>query len=339
MEELGAVIIAAGLSSRMGKFKPLLPVNKTSFIKCIIDTIRQSCIETIVVVTGYHSAELEEHLLQSTVILVHNERYASTQMLDSVQIGLHKLQDKCSKILITPADVPLVSLETYRKVLAQEADFVRPVFDGQTGHPVVLKQAIIPYVLEFKGTGGLRGAVESSSCSICDLLVDDPAVIMDTDTPEDYSRLLKYSYEQNKMEPDIHLDMQVWLSSDEILCGEGLFRFLELVQLTGSMQRACIGMRMSYSKAWKMLNYAENHMGIALINRIAGGVDGGSSELTSQGSELLWRYTSMKKELDEQAACIFKKHFKDFHLLNKEYPFTVLDEIGGFGLCGNYMIV
>jgi molybdate transport repressor ModE-like protein len=314
MEEFGAVIIAAGLSSRMGKFKPMLPVNKTSFIKCIIDTIRAAGIATIVVVTGYHSAELEEHLSQNTVILVHNERYASTQMFDSVCIGLRKLKNICSKILIIPADVPLVSVETYRKVLAQEADFVRPIFEGQAGHPVLLKQDMIPLILTYKGSGGLRGAVEASTRSICDLEVDDLAIIMDADTPEDYSRLVKYCSKINKLEPEIHLDMQVWLSSDEILCGEGLFRFLELVQLTGSMQRACNGMHMSYSKAWKMLNYAENHLGVTLIHRIAGGIDGGSSELTGQGSQLLRRYSSMKRELDEQAEVIFERHFKDFHL-------------------------
>jgi molybdate transport repressor ModE-like protein len=314
MEETCAVIIAAGLSSRMGRFKPLLPIHKTSFIKNIIHTIRDAGIATIVVVTGYRCTDLEEHLLQDSVILVHNERFASSQMLDSICIGLRKLQGKCSRVLITPADLPLVTVETYRKVLTQDADFVRPVFHKQAGHPVLLKQGLIPFLLDFKGSGGLRDAVESSSCSILNLVVDDPAIIMDADTPEDYSRLLRYYHEKNKIEREIHLDMQIWLSAEEILCGEGLFRFLELVKLTGSMQRACTAMKMSYSKAWKMVNYAEGHMGITLMDRVAGGAEGGCSELTKEGSDLLWRYTAMRRELDEQAVHIFEKHFKDFHL-------------------------
>lgn len=112
----GAVILAAGIASRMGDFKPLLPMGEESVIQNVVRVLREAGVQQIVVVTGYRKEVLEEHLKNASVMFVHNERFAQTKMFDSVKLGLEALDAACEKILLTPADVPLVRKETVQEI-------------------------------------------------------------------------------------------------------------------------------------------------------------------------------------------------------------------------------
>ena len=87
----GAVILAAGIASRMGDFKPLLPMGEESVIQNVVRVLREAGVQQIVVVTGYRKEVLEEHLKNASVMFVHNERFAQTKMFDSVKLGLDGL--------------------------------------------------------------------------------------------------------------------------------------------------------------------------------------------------------------------------------------------------------
>ena len=105
--EIGALIVAAGMSSRMGEFKPMLSIGSISVAQRVIATLNQAGVSKIVMVTGYNATMLERHLAGNGIIFLRNEAYETTQMFDSVKIGLAYLQDKCDKVLFTPVDVPL----------------------------------------------------------------------------------------------------------------------------------------------------------------------------------------------------------------------------------------
>ena len=93
----GALIPAAGLSSRMGRFKPLLPLGSSTFLDQLLHTMRAAGVGPVVIVTGWHAEEIEAHLAgQPEVFLVHNPEYARTQMFDSIRQGLPLLQSRCS---------------------------------------------------------------------------------------------------------------------------------------------------------------------------------------------------------------------------------------------------
>ena len=96
--KIGAVVAAAGLSSRMGAFKPLLPFDGTTVIRRCIANLRDAGASEIVVVTGHRGEELAAHLRGSGVIIAHNDRYEETQMFDSLCIGLRALsrQPSCT---------------------------------------------------------------------------------------------------------------------------------------------------------------------------------------------------------------------------------------------------
>ncbi|MDD3253481.1 MAG: NTP transferase domain-containing protein [Lachnospiraceae bacterium] len=314
MGKTGGVILAAGASSRMGRFKPMLPVGKTTFIKKTIAAMQKAGVDPVVVVTGYRAAKLQEHIKNTGVICVCNERFYETQMLDSVKLGIEKLLGTCDKILLTPVDVFAASDATYQKMKELDAGFARPVFGGRSGHPVLIGKQLFPAILAYQGERGLRGAIESSGETILNCPVDDPAVTMDADTPEDYRKLIAYSEGDTRGHQKVRPEMELRFATDEILCDEQFLQLMDLVRATGSLQKASNAMHMSYTKAWKIIKFVEKRTSTRLIDRMVGGEDGGRSELTEAGSEFVWRYQRMREELDWSAEHIFEKYFGDFYL-------------------------
>lgn len=192
MERLGGLILAAGLSSRMGMYKPLMEVDGESMIRHVVNMMKEAGASVIVVVTGYRREDLEAHLADDGVEFVFNADYAVTQQLESLKIGLSALQGRCDRIMISPADVPLVHKDTVSRLLQLEGDFIRPLYHGEPGHPVILEQDWLSYVLQYDGPGGLKGAMESSGCRLINFDVEDMGVILDNDTRQDFERLIRW---------------------------------------------------------------------------------------------------------------------------------------------------
>lgn len=198
MGKLAGVILAAGLSSRMGAFKPLLEVGGRSMAARVVELMQNAGADPVIVVTGHRHKELETHLAGRGLRFVFNPDYASTQQLESLQLALRALPGECERVLVSPADIPLVRPDTVARLLGLEEDFIRPRFGGKTGHPVVLSAGLIPYLLRYDGPGGLKGAIAQSGCMVRDIDVDDPGVLMDNDTPADFRRTLALYEEEVK---------------------------------------------------------------------------------------------------------------------------------------------
>jgi len=185
-----ALIVAAGLSSRMGAFKPMLQIGSESIIHRIISTFRQAGVTQIVIVTGHQADALEAHLANCDVTLLQNERYAQTQMFDSVKIGLEYLKDRCDRVFFTPVDVPLFTMETVRSLMVAEGSLIFPSFQNRRGHPISIDQSLISGILADSGEGGLKGALSRSGAAATYVLSEDPGILKDADTPEAFSELL-----------------------------------------------------------------------------------------------------------------------------------------------------
>ena len=188
--KIGAVVAAAGLSSRMGSFKPLLPFDGDTVIGRCIANLRGAGAEEIVVVTGHRGDELTAHLRSLGVTTVHNPDYACTQMFDSLKLGLRALPPDTDVVLLTPGDVPLVAPETIRALLAEEGGFVCPTHAERRGHPVALDAQYIGALLNYDGAGGLRGAVAALAIPVKEAEVADDGMLRDLDTPADYEEVL-----------------------------------------------------------------------------------------------------------------------------------------------------
>lgn len=94
--------------------------------------------------------------------------------------------------------------------------------------------------------------------------------------------------------------------------GPGTATLMELVAETGSLSAACKRMNMAYSKAWKMINKAEEDLGFPLMEGRRGGERGGRTLLTAQGEDFLWEYQKFAGEVRASMEEIFNKHFDKY---------------------------
>lgn len=189
-----ALVLAAGLSRRMGDFKPLLPLRGKTLIENSVGSALSGGAESAVVVTGHRADEVEDVLRRAfggRVRFVRNPGYAATDMLRSIQLGAAALP-ACEAFFLLPGDMPLVAADTYGRLLAarerEAASVIFPALHGRRAHPPLIDARLIPEILAFDGGGGLRGLWERHETGIRAVPVDDGGVRIDLDTPADYQR-------------------------------------------------------------------------------------------------------------------------------------------------------
>lgn len=308
MKRMGGVIVAAGLSSRMGVFKPLLPFEDTTIARHIVMMMKQNGADPIVMVTGYRASDLEDHLKDTGVRFLRNDHYTETQMFDSICMGIWAISDECDKIMIMPVDTPAIRPETFRQVMRIDADMVRTFYGGRPGHPILLKTETALALCDYKGEGGLKGAMENSGISITNLMVDDKGVNWDVDTQQEYQELIDWHYHRENGYP-IHPVIQVKLASSEAFFTSETARLIEDIARTGSIQEACVETGISYTKGSRMVKEAEKQLGFRILERWTGGNGGGGSRLTREGEKLISCYWNMQNQVQKAATDIFQDSF------------------------------
>ena len=279
--ETGAVVVAAGMSSRMGEFKPMLSIGSISIAQRVIATLRQAGASRIVVVTGYNAEELEWHLARSGVIFLRNEHYRTTHMFDSALIGL-------------------------RYLLASGAELACPVCGGSRGHPILMSAGVIDRILDDSGEGGLQGALSRCGVPMTFVEVDDPGILHDADTPEDYRELLELHNRQLGRPV-----LQIAVAREKKFLDSRVAMLLALTDETSSVRLACQRMQLSYSSGWNSINLLEKELGYAVVVRTQGGPKGGRSELTPKGRELLRAYEAYTQRVRATADELFAEYFPD----------------------------
>lgn len=305
--ETGALVVAAGMSSRMGDFKPMLSIGSISIAQRVVATLKQAGAGRVVVVTGYNAEELERHLASSGVVFLRNEKYRTTHMFDSALIGLRYLRDKCSQVLFTPVDIPLFTAATVEALINSGAELACPVCDGKRGHPILMGAGVIDSVLADTGEGGLSGALSRCGRELRLIEVDDPGILHDADTPEDYCELLKMHNSQ-LMRPMV----QVSICREKRFMDEKVSMLLTLTDETHSVRAACQRMQLSYSSGWNVIKRLEGELGYPIVARTQGGRRGGRSSLTERGRALVRAYEAYTRRVTEEADALFSEFFPDF---------------------------
>ena len=303
--QTAALIVAAGMSKRMGEFKPMLSIGSISIAQRVIATLQQSGVSKIVMVTGYNATALERHLSGNGVIFLRNDHYETTQMFDSVRIGLRYLKGKCDRVLFTPVDVPLFTAHTVRSILDSGASLACPMCEGKQGHPILIAESLIQEILLDCGEQGLKGAMDRCSEPLVRIDVEDPGTIHDADTPEDYASLVDYHNSQ-LVRPVVNVE----LAREMPFFDSRVAVLLTLIDETSSVRTACQRMQISYSSGWNLIRTLESQLKFSLILRSQGGIGGGMSILSEDGRKLLQLFNDYQNELRTQADVLFEKYFK-----------------------------
>ena len=302
--QTAALIVAAGMSSRMGDFKPMLSIGSITIAQRVVATFHQAGIRRIVMVTGFNAVTLERHLSGSGVIFLRNEQYETTQMFDSVRIGLQYLRGKCDRVLLTPVDIPLFTAGTVHALLDSRAELACPVCEGQTGHPIAIGASLFDRILADSGEQGLKGAVARCGAAMQEICVNDPGTLHDADTPADFSALVDYHNSQL-----VRPVVSVSLNKEKPFLDGNIAMLLTLVDETKSVRAAGQRMQLSYSTCWNMIRTLEGQLNCTLIERTQGGAGGSQSHLTQRAHTLLECFAAYERRIREDAEALYGEYF------------------------------
>jgi len=189
--DIAAVILAAGLSSRMTGFKPLLDLDGRHALERCVSLFQDVSIEDVVVVTGREAEQVSAAARRLGARAVHNPDFREG-MFGSVRAGVAALQDRCAGFFLLPVDIPLVRRETVRCLLEalqpERNETLIPHFQGQSGHPPLIPASLRPAILATSGDqGGLRSVLQRAE--IRAVPVPDKGVLLDMDTDQDLQRI------------------------------------------------------------------------------------------------------------------------------------------------------
>lgn len=189
---IAAVVLAAGWSSRMGAFKPLLPFGDETVLGHVISTITGASIDRIYVVVGNEAERMKPVVEAHGAVAVINAAFAEG-MMSSIKTGIAALPDAVDGAMILPVDVPLVRASTLTQIAgsmgADEALILRPVFRGKSGHPPFISRQLFPEILAAAPEVTLRDVLDRHQQDTRSIPVIDSGVLRDMDYTDEYQRL------------------------------------------------------------------------------------------------------------------------------------------------------
>jgi molybdenum cofactor cytidylyltransferase len=194
---IAAIILAAGMSRRMGRLKMLLPFGDRPMLARVIESVLAAGESLhITVVTGHEEQEIRAVAVEYTgVVCAHNMFYAVGGMLSSVQTGIRALPGTCTAFLLVLGDQPMVRPETLNALLAawhpESAPIVVPAYNGKRGHPVLISMRFAAEILALDEKDTLKTLLLRHADRLREFAIDDPATAADIDTPEDYEAALQ----------------------------------------------------------------------------------------------------------------------------------------------------
>lgn len=303
--KIGAVIVAAGISAQMMDLRQLIKTGELSMAERVVLNFHRAGVKDIVMVTGYQGKLIEKHLQHCGITFLRNEHYEETQMFDSAKIGLEYLKNRCDRILFCPVDVPFFTETTVKKLLKTKGKLVVPVYQEQIGHPIRIDTALIPKILEYQGSHGLEGALDSLPVKPVEVWIDDEGAVTDADTKEDYGHLVEM-HDSRLLRPQV----KVQLVNKKPFFDAGVMNLLKLIDNLGSVKEACDKAGISYSKGWSMIHLAEKELGYGIVERKQGGKFGGQAQMTQKGFELFKNFERYEAEVTKEAELLYKKIFE-----------------------------
>lgn len=186
-----AVVLAAGMSTRMGAFKQLLPFGGRTLIEWVVDQLTP-VLERVVVVVGHRGTEVREALGTRRVDCVTNPDF-SAGMCSSVQCGIRRA-GPAGAYLICLGDQPVLAGLVRPLLLAAETNpqgILIPTFGGRRGHPLLLRRRYAAAVLALGPDQGLNTLTRAHPEDTLEVPLSEPGALEDLDTPADYQRVLQ----------------------------------------------------------------------------------------------------------------------------------------------------
>jgi len=194
-KNITGLIIAAGLSSRMGKFKPLLKLNNNSFVRTIIEKMTLFCDE-VIVITGHNKElmdlELSEVKQNDKIKIVYNDKYKEG-MFTSLLKGIEH-STSGNWVLYHFVDQPGIPESFYEQIISEidnDFDWIQPTYKGKKGHPILFNEKVARAILASNTNSNLKQISSKNDFRKKFVEVLTPSIFFDIDTVDDYNELTK----------------------------------------------------------------------------------------------------------------------------------------------------
>jgi molybdenum cofactor cytidylyltransferase len=203
---VSAVVLAAGMSTRMGRNKLLLSFRDKPLVVHAVGTLLASKVGEIIVVLGHESEKVWEQLEayasqvsnggQTSLRLVKNPDYRDG-LSTSVRTGVQAVSAEAGAIMIYLADQPLIEpgdvdriITAFAAAKAENKAIVVPFFKGERGNPVILDAALRDSILGIAGDVGCKGVIKRYPEKVYAIEMENDHVVRDVDDVQAYERLV-----------------------------------------------------------------------------------------------------------------------------------------------------
>ena len=195
-----AIILAAGLSKRLGRNKLLLPLGDETVLRKTAKAVLASDVSEVILVTGHEEAAVKQAVGGLDVRLAHNPRYAEGQSTSMIA-GVEAAREEACAYLFVLGDQPLLTPQIVNDLISLYEEsrpgalVAAPVFEGRRGNPTLFSATLKDELLRASGDAGGRGIIrrletESPEQIVFHRLPNDD-IFLDIDTEEDYERMLR----------------------------------------------------------------------------------------------------------------------------------------------------
>jgi len=186
---IDAIVLAAGLGTRMGATKPLTPIEGEPALAAVLRRIADAGIERSVVVLGAPSADAIEDAVDLSGCTVVRNDAPEAGMARSLRLGLDAVSRDARGVLVFHADMPFIRTETIRAVRCaarQGTPIAAPSHEGRRGFPVFFHRSRLPGLRKvLTGDAGGRAYIAAHRDDLTEIPVDDPGCVYDIDRPAD----------------------------------------------------------------------------------------------------------------------------------------------------------
>ena len=189
---IAVLILAAGWSSRMGAFKPLLPFGEDTVVGHVVSTVTEAAIGQTYVVVGNEAERIIPVVEARGASAVLNADF-NQGMMSSIKVGIATLPESVAGVMILPVDVPLVRADTLARIARSAATgqalVLRPCFRGQSGHPPFISRRLFDEILSAPPEVTLRDILDRHQQQTQSISVIDSGILRDMDYSDEYRRL------------------------------------------------------------------------------------------------------------------------------------------------------
>ena len=197
---ISAILLAAGLSKRLGRNKLLLPLGDEAVVRKTAKAVLASAVSEVILVTGHEEAMVKRAVEDLDVRFIHNPRYAEGQSTSMIA-GIKAASKDAEAYLFVLGDQPLLTPGIVNGVIAlyeksrPDALVAAPAFEGRRGNPALFAASLRDELLRTSGDAGGRGIIQrletESPEKIVFLKLRNDDIFLDIDTEEDYELMLR----------------------------------------------------------------------------------------------------------------------------------------------------